>query len=427
MVRTGNQNNLYRLNKAICILFCIWFAWPFASYRLGMYFGVVLSLLWIATTGVFLFMMKWNADLLLTICFFITLLPYVLTGTFKYSTFNPLSLLGTFYLFFIGMFIFQYYHSRNDLHFLGLLAIITLFFYGIGSIQTIIGLFKYPAASRYLAVGNPDPVLRTTYTNAGIGGFNYVYSAIFLLIIMANDIVKKRSLYPFKYKMLVLLALTAMLFMIVRASYAIALMMSFLGCALVLFVRRKRTFYILAIQFVCIMLIFSATEGFFSTIFFKLADVFDSNPVIYEKLRDLALTFGNLTIYSQTTNRIQLYYSSFRSFLSNPLFGVHGPFGTSSYIVGGHSGWLDLMAYYGLFATIPLFLAIGSNFIKIIRINRHNESTIGILVVQVLFIALGIINPILYVYHIGLVVFLIVPSVPYICWCLGCYGTGHFR
>ena len=204
-------------------------------------------------------------------------------------------------------------------------------------------------------------------------------------------------------------------------------MMSFLGCALVLFVRRKRTFYILAIQFVCIMLIFSATEGFFSTIFFKLADVFDSNPVIYEKLRDLALTFGNLTIYSQTTNRIQLYYSSFRSFLSNPLFGVHGPFGTSSYIVGGHSGWLDLMAYYGLFATIPLFLAIGSNFIKIIRINRHNESTIGILVVQVLFIALGIINPILYVYHIGLVVFLIVPSVPYICWCLGCYGTGHFR
>ena len=75
-------------------------------------------------------------------------------------------------------------------------------------------------------------------------------------------------------------------------------------------VRRKRTFYIL-IQFVCIMLIFSATEGFFSTIFFKLADVFDSNPVIYEKLRDLALTFGNLTIYSQTTNRIQLYYSSF--------------------------------------------------------------------------------------------------------------------
>ena len=109
MSTIGKKNYLYTFNKFLCILFCIWFAWPYANYYLGMYFGMTLSFVWLVTSGYFILMKKWSIDLIMVVAFFTTMIPYVLTGEFRYSSFNMISILGTFY-FFIGMFIFQYYY-----------------------------------------------------------------------------------------------------------------------------------------------------------------------------------------------------------------------------------------------------------------------------------------------------------------------------
>ncbi|WP_335489387.1 hypothetical protein, partial [Bacillus sp. JJ1773] len=65
----------------------------------------------------------------------------------------------------------------------------TIFFYFIASIQTFLGLMEYPLASRELATGTAP--LQQIYMSLGIGGFGFVYSAVFINIIILYFLVKK--------------------------------------------------------------------------------------------------------------------------------------------------------------------------------------------------------------------------------------------
>lgn len=412
------DNYLYKLNKLICIIFCIWFSWPYANYRLGMYFGVMLTFLWLASAANFLFLRKWGKNLILVVIFFITMIPYIITGEFNYTSFNTVSLLGTFYLFFLGMFMFHYYFFyRKDFFFLGRIALTTITFYTVGSIQTYIGLSMYPEASRYLAIGGLNPDIKTSYSSMGIGGFNFVYSTVFLFIISVQTFAKHKIENSNRQKLLLVLPILAMGLMIFKASYAIAILMSLLGCFLVLITRNKKMFYILLIISICTLLI--VPNSVLNNIFLDLSSLFPLGSNLNKKFVDVAQAISNNKgNQSQTVHRFELYLSSLNIFSNYPLFGINGPRGNNSIRVGGHSGWLDMMAYFGLFVTIPMFAAIGIYLKKILKINSGFDSYIGILVVQVFFIVYGIINPILYVYQIGLIVFLVVPSIPYLHYCM---------
>lgn len=409
-----NNNSMYKLNKFLCLMFCIWFAWPYLNYWLGMYYGVIISILWIATSGRFIFLKKWSLDLILTLIFFITLLPYVITGEFKYSTFNTISILGTFYLFLIGMYMFQYYiNYRKDYMFLGKIATFTVAFFVIGSIQTFIGLSMYPQASRYLAVGGLDQATRELFSSMGIGGFNFIYSAVFLLLIVFHTLVNQKDKLPFMAFIFLSLSILVIGAMIIKSSYAIAVLMLILGVVLVLTVRSKRTFYILLALSIVFLLVFPLNLS--GRMLLDIVNLFPNNTILKEKLFDLAQTIINIKDYhSQTMARLELYALSLKTFLKQPIFGINGPFGNKNDSIGGHSGWFDIMAYFGLFVTIPLFASIMDNFRKILKLFKNHESKTGFYIIQFFFIVYGIINPILYIYEIGLVVFLIVPSLPYI-------------
>ena len=150
----------------------------------------------------------------------------------------------------------------------------------------------------------------------------------------------------------------------------------------------------------------TVSDNVLSHILYNIANIFSNNLILNEKFLDLAQTISrNQGNSSQTLYRMELYTSSLSTFVKNPLFGINGPFGNINDRIGGHSGWLDMMAYFGLFSTIPLFSAIGLNFKKILQINKKEGSFFGIYSVQLLFIVYGIINPILYVYQIGLIMF----------------------
>lgn len=413
MGQIPRKNHLYTFNKFICVLICIWFAWPYANYTLGMNFGVGLTFLWLATSGRFIFMKKWSIDLILVVVFFITITPYVFTGNFRYSSFNTVSILGTFYLFFLGMFLFHYYaFYRQDYVFLGKIAFVTIVFYVVGSIQTYIGLSIYPAASRYLAVGGLNPEARSVYYSMGIGGFNFVYSSVFLLIMTVHTLIKQRTKISSSSALLLLLSAIFIAAMIVRSSYAIALLMSILGCVLV-FTKNQRLFYGLLILSI-VLLLMTPPESI-SKVFLGLADLFSNKPTLNEKLVDVAQTLNNgYGSQSQTMYRIELYATSLKTFFEQPLFGINGPLGDGNGVIGGHSGWFDMMAYFGLFTIIPMFLSIVFNFNKMLRLSKGNHSFAAVYIVQVLFLVYGIINPVLYIYQIGLIVFFIVPAIPYI-------------
>ncbi len=412
MDKVLNNDLLYRLNKFICVLFCVWFAWPYANYKLGMYVGVALSLGWIITTGRFLVLKKWSADLVFIVAYFITFIPYVLTGEFEYSSFNPYSILGTFYLFFIGSFMFQYYRRyKSDKKFLGKIAFITIIFYVLGAVQTYIGLHNFPNAARVLAVGGLDYQYREMYSNMGIGGFNFVYSSCFLAIMLIHPLRKEKNTFSKKTRFLLFVGLIILLLMILKASYAIAILITLFGIGMVFVVRNKTSFYLLLI--ILLLTLFIIPKEVIAQILMEGANLFHDNKIISEKFSDLAKSFVDVSSSSQTGYRFELYFSSLKTFIENPLFGINGPFGKGDFNVGGHSGWFDMMAYFGLFTVIPLFSAIYFNFKKIRSLARGTNSYGYIITIQFLFIIYGVINPLLYIYQIGLIIFLVVPSVPY--------------
>jgi hypothetical protein len=405
--------SIYNANKLLCVLFCMWFSWPYATHKLGMYFGIVISILWVITTGQFMLFKRWSLDLMAVLVFFITLSPYLLTGEFKYSSLNTVSTLGTFYLFFLGIFIFHYYNFyKKDYYFLGKVATITIVFYFIGGIQTYIGLLNYPLASRILAQ-NTNPQAQEMFLSMGIGGFGYIYSAVFLIMMIAYPVIKQRK--NITNRIIVLLWLTSFVLigMIIKASYVFAIFMTVSGCILVLLVKNKTLLYSLLIFMnVFIILI---PQHYIAGLFLNVAELFSNNVIVKERLVDFSTTLsGGYSISSLTFNRIDLYLSSLTTFFKYPFFGLNASFGDANSTIGNHSGWFDMMAYFGLFVVFPMFSSIWLSLKKTLRLHKRKNSFMHLLITYVFFIAYGFINPILYVYNIGLVVFLIVPSIPYI-------------
>jgi len=405
--------NIYSINKLFCILFCMWFAWPYATHKLGMYFGIVISFLWVITTGQFMLIKRWSLDLGAILVFFITLIPYLLTGEFKYSSLNTVSTLGTFYLFFLGIFMFHYYnYYKKDYPFLGKAATITIIFYLVGGIQTYIGLLNHPLASRILAQ-NTNPQAQEMFLSLGIGGFGYIYSAVFLSIMIVYPIIKQRKNIPNKIIVLLWLTNIVLLSMIIKASYTFAILITVSGCILVLLIKNK--FLLYSLLMVTSVFIIIIPQYYIAGLFLNIAELFSNNVIVKEKIIDFSTTLsGGYSTNSQTFNRIDLYLSSLRTFLKYPFFGLNASFGDTNSIIGDHSGWFDMMAYFGLFVVLPMFSAIGLSLKKTLRLHKRKDSFMYLLIIYVFFIVYGFINPILYVYNIGLVVYFIVPSIPYI-------------
>lgn len=166
--------------------------------------------------------------------------------------------------------------------------------------------------------------------------------------------------------------------------------------------------------FTVVFLTFSS-DSLIADFLLSIANFFTGNPILEEKFKDLASTFIYSSIGGQTGTRMDLYTSSLNVFLENSFFGIYGPFGDqNASLVGGHSGWFDLLAYYGLFTSIPLFIAFYCNFKVQFSFLKKSKFHVYIAILYFLIFLFGLINPILYVYEIGFVLFCIIPAIPFI-------------
>ncbi|SFQ62590.1 hypothetical protein SAMN05421670_3069 [Psychrobacillus psychrotolerans] len=398
---------LYRVNQIACILMCMWIAIPYFRIRVGVIFLLFTFIIWLITTDLKWLIRQWTLDLVFLLIFFTTLIPYIIVGSLAYGIVN-LS------IFFVGLFINHYYmYYKEDYRMLGKIAFFSLLFFTVGSLQTYFGLLEYPMASRELAgaVAN-HPEVGRIYDNLGIGGFGHIYSASFLLVISLYLNFKKNNLLPIKLKVFSIITVVTMFLMILEASYATSLIIVFFGFFMVLIIRNKSILILLITIGFMFFLLFSSI--LISPFFLKLAEIFSGNAILYVKFIELSNIFKNGAIVGQTGDRIELYLMSFQTFLENPLFGIYGPFGnTANAAIGGHSGWFDLLAYYGVFTAVPLFLILYFNYRKHMKFYRKSNFYSYIIVIYLLFILFGIVNPILTVFEIGFVIFCVVPIIPF--------------
>lgn len=405
---------IYKINLIMCYLICIWMTLPFFRFRAGVSMLMLFFMIWIITTDLRWLTKKWPLDLSFVLVFFITFIPYLITGNLQYGLVGPKAILINFPLFFFGVYINHYYmYYKKDYKALRKIVLVTLIFFGIGSLQTYIGLQVYPMASRILAGGNNYYSTQIALFNQiGIGGFGYIYSACLLFVSVLYLVLKNKREMIVIDKIIVILSATLLLLMIIQSSYATALLLIMSGIILLTVAKNKRT--LVFSMFLCGILLLLVPISLIGNMLINFANLFRDNYVIYERLSDLGMSFLQESRGTLTNTRLELYTTSLSTFINQPIFGIYGPFGNISSKIGGHSGWLDLLAFYGLFTGIPLFLIIYYNFKKHLIFYRGNNYYRYIIVIQFLFLLFGTINPMLYIFEIGFLMFLIIPIIPFL-------------
>lgn len=406
------------INTLCCMFICAWMAIPFVRVHTGVNLLLLFFLVWFITTDLKWLSEKWSWNIIFIFIFFITFVPYYLFGDFSYGIYGSNIILVNFPLFFLGMILNHYLmYFKKDYKTLGKIAMFCIIAYLIGSLQTYLGLLSYPMASRELAGAvSKFPELRALYNRLGIGGFGHVNSALFIFLAATFLVSKKESKLALRYRLVSLLSIIIILLMIIQASYTITIIMAFIGIILILVSQNRKIFSL--VSYISIFLFILLPQRIIGNLLLFIADYFSDNEILYLKFSLLAnnLIYGGTL--SDTTSRIDLYLTSLGTWVRQPLFGIYGPFGDASDVsystIGGHSGWLDLLAFYGLFTGVPLFLAIFFCIKRNTKFFRNTKYYRYIYVVYFFFIIYGFLNPVISVYEIGFSVFFVVPSIPFI-------------
>ena len=115
---------------------------------------------------------------------------------------------------------------------------------------------------------------------------------------------------------------------------------------------------------------------------------------------------------TNTDSRFEYFIKSVKCFMEYPILGYNYAI-LPTVKTGGHSEWMDIFGVYGLVGGIPLIATI---LIKVKRIAKITKQVIKYpfyAIVVFVFLIFGFVDPFLRLYHIGFVMFLIIP-------CMGC-------
>lgn len=251
----------------------------------------------------------------------------------------------------------------------------------ITCITTIIGLYKEPMASRYLATGRNDLYNLNLYLKSNIGGYGFVYSLVLLIPFM---------IYVFKNKiidrMIILILLALFYFCIIKSQYTIAIVASFTYVPLFFIRLNKRNFIFFIIFAALLVLLLKDVIG---DILIYIADKVD---YLFIKAR-----FYQLASILQGTNiegsddRFFLYMMSLRAFLSSPILGRLSLI-FEKLPIGRHSEFLDLLGGTGLFGLCLFLLLFILSYRYIFKSKKEAKKNVFLTVTIMSYFLLGSIN-----------------------------------
>jgi hypothetical protein len=410
-----NKGFMVSINRLLIILFCIWASWPYFNYQIGSFAGILFIIMWFATTNYSWLTKRISKDLFIILIFFASFIPSIIRGTLAFGEHDPFLMLGVIFTFFIGIFINHYYmYYKKDYIALGRIAFVSITFYTFGAIQTYIGLQRYPMASRVLATGSQHPMI-DFYLSSGIGGYGFIFSAIFICIAYSFYIIKKPSGVNNSFRFLCFVSVLLTGIVILKASYATSILLVIFGVIFLAFKSKNKFTNIIFFLFTTIILLIIAMFGqdFIGKQFLNLGHLLEHNQVLQNKVYEIADRLLGQGEAVNLEHRLELYKMSLVTFLQNPLFGINGPLGGSG-LIGGHAGWLDIMAYNGMFTALPMFVGMILNIKKHLKYYSKSLYYDYFAINTIIFIILGFMKSNIFVYQIGIVMFLIVPSVPFL-------------
>lgn len=284
--------------------------------------------------------------------------------------------------------LYIYIRIYNRLKLGNQLLIIYIVMTFITCITTYIGYDVFPNASRELASLDNDSSNYRTYMKLNIGGFSFIYTLVFLNILVIYSIKNcklfKRSISVAMFNILFLIIIGLVIY---KSQYTTAILIYSISLLFLLSGRRFNFKYI--ITFICIsviiVLLFRAPVAEIMESLSEKVESYDVSQRLYDLSRFLV---GEYTSdYSDLDARRNTYMTSLNTFLNNP-FGVWSNRGN-----GGHSFVLDNIARFGILGVALVIIMLYKLYrLYIFPINNNNIYGYAS-VLLIIYVVLSVINP----------------------------------
>lgn len=260
-------------------------------------------------------------------------------------------------------------------------------FTGITCITTIIGLRKYPMASRELASGTAIyDTLR--YKMVNIGGYEFIYALVLLIPVLFWMIKRAKGFWKIVYVSVLVLDMLC----IYVSQYTIALICMLIAWIVVWMQKNKRAATIFAV----VLMVFLWLDGlnFLSQMFYWASDIIEFDYVS-DRLRQVAQLISGQTVNTETSReRIEYYMNQLEAFGSSPILG-HNWYEYSRQYISGHTFVLDALAGAGIVGGAILVLFFRKLYKLVISRKRHRVSPY-IKTTWIVAVVIAILNPVIF-------------------------------
>lgn len=233
---------------------------------------------------------------------------------------------------------------------------------------------------------NPESII---LKQQGIGGYEFVYSVVFLVIICLAMLINLKR-YSIILRILTITTMVMSLIVIVKADFSIATLTCFIGMLIVFVLKKVSISRILTLMIglFCLLLLL---ENIFPLIIEKLSEL--THGMAYAPRINEILTFISIgKAEGDLKSRIDLYILSINQMIQYPLLGNIVLNNIETYkSFGNHSTILDRGALYGLcIFLLDIYILLYLSFTRIkSRILGFSSLAISVFVSTVIIFTLN--------------------------------------
>ncbi len=302
---------------------------------------------------------------------------------------------------FFAFIMLQYFLLTEDFEGLALLLKASIVFITITLISSIIGLQKFPLASRELGGGlarKDEFELIRFYRSIGIAGYDFFYGLAFSIPVLTTFL-KKSSLKTFQ-KIAFLFIIILAFFGIIKAQFTTAFLFAAIGTGLSYWSRGRVKSTLIRLVLLITIVIVIPEHVFGDAIYFISKYV--EGRILKERLVDLSITLSE-GIGEEDTHidrRAQRIPYLLNQFFASPIFG-----GGESL---GHNYWFDRLSMFGLVGIIPWFFIIKYQIKRNLKI-FNDEDRLYYLLVMILYLSMGLIKNMGHIL-VQIMIFFIIPA-----------------
>lgn len=327
-----------------------------------------------------------NLILLLLLNIFI-LLKIIISQNYSLEYFSPINLIFVNYFMLFSSYCIYRYLKKIELKKRNTIKKIIQYIIDSLIITCFFSIY-------YITYVDPQAIRNTQrHFLWGVGDFELVYTLSFVVLALGSEIMQTKRVVSkgIKYKFYLLFLLSS--YVILKSNLVTSVVIYFIALFLLgisLFNISKKKIIMLITTIVIFAYLLKKN---LSDIFIELA----SSNLFYwstqKKLMAISNIFqGNFEHLDTLNSRYNLMMQSFTTFKNHILIGVSYE-NIKSGIIGGHAGWADLLAEFGIVGSVFILYILYNLFKEQIEFSEHLNEKKCICNSWLLFIILGFFNP----------------------------------